>query len=790
MIPSHNKFAVIAFFALLWGAVSPGALAKVPVLSITLANGRSEITAVEGSVIPIKITSSAPVKPVGKFTSLKAFIEVSPKASSKGLTVKDYRDFIKGSSAELLWIPKGQRSSPLAPVILSRDSSKEGTETMVIALVRRDTFYRINPKAARVTIRIVDGGVTTASGVTIKVPSQAQTIRHALLAAANADTVEVAAGVFKERDLRPNGKNITIRGTRSNGALATTIDAENKACHFLVTSGEDRNLVIRDLILTRGSGRGMFNGQAKKNMAGSIHITGSSPTILSNRFLNNSTAFGTDVAPLSAAGGRQAGGLSGGAILVGKHPSLPPGNPMIQGNEFIGNKASANGAAISVLDASAQIEGNTFRNNVANLNGGAVQILSMRDHPSSITGNTFIGNKALGLGPVINSGAGGALSISSGAQQPEGVGILTTIISNTFTSNYCRFAGGAISVFGADCDIVANTIVGNDGGEFGGGVHLETQVKSGGNRDFLVEGNTINSNKCRYIGAGLHNFFEKTATVALVRSNEIIGNKALHPTANLDTVPAADKSTGGGTMGQGGGIGSLGGTATVSIVGNTINKNQADQYAAIWCNEHPVQIFSNTISENVGKLRHSTIFLNRCLAAAFRNNIVRSNKIADVSATASKSRDRGPLYIADVNAPQISGNTFEANRGYFSSVLFLLRTPGAVISGSADSPQVFTLNRCLLAEESDNPQVSSGGTIFTANQDINVIGNTFTGDRWAIFNQDAIGGMNVSGNSFSGQTLGLYRAPGAGFATTASALNAGVSAVHPAGTFAGNTDAP
>ena len=228
----------------------------------------------------------------------------------------------------------------------------------------------------------------------------------------------------------------------------------------------------------------------------------------------------------------------------------------------------------------------------------------------------------------------------------------------------------------------------------------------------------------------------------------------------------------------------------VSIVGNTINRNQADQYAAIWCNEHPVQIFSNTISGNVGKLRHSTVFLNRCLSATFQNNIVRSNKIADVSATESKSRDRGPLYIADVNAPQISGNMFEGNRGYFSSALFLLRTPGAMISGSNEFPQNFAQNRCLLAEASDNPQVSSGGTIFTASQAILIIGNTFTGDRWAIFNDNAIDGINVSSNKFWGQSIGLYRSPGVGFATTAAALNSGISTNHPSGTFAGNTDAP
>jgi hypothetical protein len=766
--------------------VAPVAEAKTPLptLSITLANGQSSVTTVEGSVIPLRITSSLPAKPLANFTSLKPTIALG--GSAKAGT--DFRPFITGPVAELTWIPKGKKNSPTFSLIVNRDLLKEGFEEVIIQITRRDTVYRVNPRASFVRVRIRDGAANSSRAATLNVPGHADSIRHGILMASSGDTVSLGARIFKENDLRFAGKKITLRGARSNGTLATTIDAENKACHFLITGGEDRTLVIRDLILTRGSGRGVFNGQLKKNMAGSIHITGSSPTILNNRFVNNSTAFGDVMATDSK--GRQSGGMSGGAILVGKDAKLPAGNPLIQGNEFIGNRASANAGAISVLDASAQIEGNIFRDNIANLNGGAVQILSLRDHASTVSGNAFVGNKALGRGPVINSGAGGALSISSGAQQPLGVNLVTTVASNTFRSNYCRFAGGAISIFGADADILDNTIVSNDGGQFGGGVHLETQAKSGGNRIFNVEGNVINSNVCHYIGAGLHNFFEKTATVTMVRSNEFRGNRAIHPDATIATTPDDDPSTGGGTIGLGGAIGSLGGTALVSFVANNISGNQAQQYAAIWCNEHPVAVESNVISDNIGRFRHSAVFLNRNTMVSFRGNTFSGNRVEDANASTNipiLGADRGPLYIADAAsaATLISGNTFSNNRGFFAGAIFLLRSPGALISSNT-----FDQNESLLAKGDDNMLTSSGGTIFTAQQPLQISGNTFRGDRWAIFNQNAVGGISVLNNGFASELFGPYRAPGFGFATTATALNSGVSSNHPSGSFAGNVDLP
>ncbi len=767
------------------------ASAQLPTLSISLANGRTETTVTEGTVIAVKITSSRPVTPLAGGGFFKA--RVVPGGTAK--MGSDIRAFPKAAD-ELLWISKGRKSSALHPIIINRDKLVEGTERLILQLERRDKIYRINPKAARVTINIRNSARSSVSAATLRVPTDTMSIRHALLAVQSDDTISVGPGTYYENDLRFSGKNVTLRGTRQDGQLATTIDAQRKACHFNIGGGESRRLVIRDFRLINGSGAGLFNGVRKVNMAGSIHITsGSSPTILGNLIMSNKTAF-EEIILIDPVTKFQTRGQSGGAIFVAEssinatNPAKPISNPLIRGNTFIANAASANGAAVAVLDANVQLENNVFRDNKANLSGGAVHILSPRRGPTLIVANTFVSNRAFGLGDVKNSGGGGAIALSCGSQQPAGISTLSTISGNIFLSNTCRFAGGAIGVFGADVDILSNTITGNNGGEYGGGIHIETQAKSGGTRQFRIEGNTINSNQCRYVGGGIHPFFEDTASIATIRSNTIVGNQAIHPTATLATVPADDKSTGGGNIGRGGGVGSLGGVGFLHIIANDISRNRSQQEGAIWITESPTAIEGNTIKENVADFRNGGLFVNQSPVMLIKSNLIASNTVGTdwgqlMDAESSNlDTDRAPLYIAGLiptngssTQVTIQGNTFARNAGYKAGAIFLMRSPNASISENS-----FNQN------ETTHAQPNAGGTIFNDRQAVRLVANTFDGDRWAVFNQGATSGMVITGNKFRRQELGVYRAPGFGSASSGVQVNAGISSNHPSGTFAGNVD--
>ncbi len=114
---------------------------------------------------------------------------------------------------------------------------------------------------------------TATAQTTRRVPSQHPTIAAALAAAAPGDTVLIAPGLYRENDLDPAGKELTIRGER--GAASTVLDFQG-AGGFLVVNDEGPGLILEGLTLRRGfrASTGVGSG------GGALRITGrGAPTV-------------------------------------------------------------------------------------------------------------------------------------------------------------------------------------------------------------------------------------------------------------------------------------------------------------------------------------------------------------------------------------------------------------------------------------------------------------------------------------------------------------------------------
>ena len=105
-------------------------------------------------------------------------------------------------------------------------------------------------------------------------------IQDAITTASDGDVIQVGSGTFYESNINPDGKAITIQGTRNwDGTLATTIDGQQGGSVFWIVSGEDSGTVIKDLVITGGLA---ITGSG-------IYCNSSSPTIVGCTITNNTT---------------------------------------------------------------------------------------------------------------------------------------------------------------------------------------------------------------------------------------------------------------------------------------------------------------------------------------------------------------------------------------------------------------------------------------------------------------------------------------------------------------------
>lgn len=257
------------------------------------------------------------------------------------------------------------------------------------------------------------------AATTIHVPADQPTIQAGISAAANGDTVLVAAGTYYEV-IDFSGKIITVAS--AEGAAATIIDAGGSPTVVTFKAGETRDAVLRGFTLTGGNT--IYSGAG-------VSISFSSPTIRDNIITGNR-------------------GCSG----VGVYSYFS--SPLIKDNTITRNIISGctGGWGIGVYvggDSAAEILGNIITDNRgAAATGGGIALFAAGN--AVVIGNVIAGNATAGSA---GCGWGGGVAIANFVQ--------AKIVNNLIVRN-SACSGGALYWLGSSGNTVLanNTIADNN----------------------------------------------------------------------------------------------------------------------------------------------------------------------------------------------------------------------------------------------------------------------------------------------------------------------------------------
>ena len=312
---------------------------------------------------------------------------------------------------------------------------------------------------------------------TIRVPADKPTIQAAILSASNGDTVLVSPGTYREH-IDFSKKAVTIKSL--SGPDVTIIDGSGQTGAVVsIVRGEVLTSVLQGFSIQNGSGE----------EGGGITIQNSSPSILSNRIVNNIGCSGNGIgvgfgSPLIQGNtisnnSSRCGGLGGGGIEFRGASTGRVLNNVISGNAT----GSDGGGVVLWAGGSVTLRDNIITGNTAGGTGGG--IATVNSAPAIIVGNLIAGNKA---------GGAGALSFSN----PPSALINNTIAGNQSNASGASAVSGMQSSFDSATRVAGNLIVAATGqlalacGVFGS-VPLTGTFK---NNDVFTPGGTAYAASC------------------------------------------------------------------------------------------------------------------------------------------------------------------------------------------------------------------------------------------------------------------------------------------------------
>jgi uncharacterized protein (TIGR03437 family) len=303
---------------------------------------------------------------------------------------------------------------------------------------RSDRIQRLSAQLA-VTVAMT---VICSAQNTIRVPADRATIQAAILSAANGDTILVSAGTYRER-IDFSKKAVTVKSV--SGPDFTTIDGGGQTGAVIsFGQGEGLTSVLQGFTIQNGKG----------DEGGGITVQGSSPSILSNRIVNNTSCGGGGIgvgfgSPLIQGNiiannsSNNCGSLGGGGILF-----RGASTGRVLNNTITGNSISGDGGGISLWAGGAvTVRDNVIYGNTATGTGGGLS--TVNSAPAVIVGNLFVGNKAGGVGGLTFSNPPASL-------------INNTIADNQSTNNGAPISGIQLN-FDSNVRIVGNVIAGFPG---------------------------------------------------------------------------------------------------------------------------------------------------------------------------------------------------------------------------------------------------------------------------------------------------------------------------------------
>lgn len=535
----------------------------------------------------------------------------------------------------------------------------------------------------------------------IRVPEDQATIQGAINAANPGDTVSIAANTYNiNTPLNFNGKAIELVGR--DGASSTILDGGNSNTILIIQDVGSGGLV-RGLSFRNGQATETFHG-------GCLALRNSTATIRDSRFENCRTIDGN-------------ASSSGGAIKVTDDPNNAiRSNPLIENSVFLNNRSFSQGGAIHVIGATARI-----------------------------IGNTFIGNVVAG---EPESGGGGVKASFSEGQAVQ-------VRENTFEDNTATFAGGAISAFASDMDIVDNIIRNNGNARFGGGIHLESLVGSGGDRQFTVINNLIENNQIldvpisninpsfdRVSGAGIHVNFgvgsNLTASTVQIRNNVIRNNTA--------TDSRCDEPHGADICAAGGGIIFFNGRmAEQHFTDNVLDDNVSDLFAAGNFDKVRLNFRNNHVEGNRARFAHPGVacvnndFANPTLCDIQRNRFIDNRYSAGGTGTGA-NQDAGALFVLE-NSVNLVNNLFASNFGHFATVF--IRSDRSSDNGAFSDIWHNTF--------ADNQLDSTNFAMLMARGESNIRNNVFDGGIRGFRIQDFTSATSIVNNNFTAQSTAVGR---------------------------------